>query len=53
MNYLKRIAEMAVLEAQELTSALTKAEAQYIIIGTEDGWLEYNEKLYKEAKRML
>lgn len=40
---------MAVLAAQELT----KEEAQYIVIGTEDGWLKYDAKAYKEAVKWL
>ena len=41
MNYLKQSAETAVLEVQELT----KEEAQYIVVGTQDGWLEYDKKI--------
>ena len=40
---------MAVLEVQELT----KEEAQYIVVGTQDGWLEYDKKSYEEALKWL
>lgn len=32
---------------------MTFTEAQYIIIGTEDGWLEYSKERYKEAKEYI
>lgn len=38
-----------VLGAQELT----EEEAKYIVIGTEDGWLEYDEIAYEEALKWL
>lgn len=49
MNYLKQSAETAVLEVQELT----KEKAQYIVVGTQDGWLEYDKKSYEEALKWL
>ena len=32
---------------------MTTEEAKYIIIGTEDGWLKYNESDYEEANRLI
>lgn len=46
---MKRNAEKADLEVPELT----KEEARYIVIGTEDGWLEYNKRDYEKAKEVI
>ena len=48
MNYQIQNAELVGLEAQ-----VNKEEALYIVIGTEDGWLEYNKKEYELAKKIL
>ena len=48
MSYQIQNAELVDLEAQ-----VNKEEALYIVIGTEDGWLEYNKKEYEEALKWL
>ena len=48
MSYQRQNAELVDLEAQ-----VNKEEALYIVIGTEDGWLEYDKKEYELAKKFL
>ena len=40
-------------ETEVLEVQVNKEEALYIVIGTEDGWLEYNKKEYELAKKIL
>ena len=36
-----------------VVQVLTKEDAQYIIIGMQDGWLKFNQKEYTLAKKIL